>query len=171
MLELLTDISAGRDGRLLLWHFGRPNAVAEFSLNPTFVPEAKGHTPPTITRYYSLSCLEFSIRCSSTLTFVLVYVSSVRFNEAGTKLAATTLSGRMSVWPFQYRPAAVDNPVICASENFEVHDKHANDFEFVKVTHIRLPCFHPLICLLSTTRRHRAEAYWQQQVNHMINRM
>jgi hypothetical protein len=70
---------------------------------------------------------------SSLICYMLWCYTSIRFNEAGTKLAATTHGGRLSVWSFQYRPIAVDNPIVCASDNFEVHDKHANDFEFVKV--------------------------------------
>jgi len=101
-----------------LWHFGWNNALAEFSFSVN--PDSKASTPVHITR--------------------------LRFNESGTKFGATSGNGKLSLWSFHFRPYLTKSHLLPAfevrcpltvllkapSQTFEVHDKHAYDFEFLK---------------------------------------
>jgi len=103
-------ISANVSGRLLLWHFGLPHALAEFGFVTDEQRRAGVAPPDRITR--------------------------IRFSETGTTFAATSANGKLAIWTFQYKPYMSASHLQHSVECFEVHDRHAFDFDFIRGGHM-----------------------------------
>lgn len=110
--------------RILLWHFGWPAPLAEFSPRPS----------ASIFSRTNLSRSTSNESKPETIT-------RIRFNTTGNKIAATTESGKLMLWVFAYRPFGVssipstsgssDSPLLPTCESFEVHNKGAADLTWI----------------------------------------
>ena len=78
-------------GRVLLWHFGWPTPLAEFSTRT------------------SASLLHSRISGGGGGSTKAETITSIRFNALGNKFAATTESGRVIFWVFAYRPVGTSS--------------------------------------------------------------
>lgn len=101
---VFSDVSVSGSGRVLLWHFGWPTPLAEFS---TRTANNLLHT--------RLSGMPPSGKSSSASEVI----TRIRFNALGNKLAATTESGRLLLWVFAYRPVGTSS--IPSSNSLESH--------------------------------------------------